>query len=138
MRATLPRRDWRKVVTAAQGIALTLAAAAVLPVTASRIVVAAALALLAESFGRDVWWLWRQRHAVGPRVAARRERSPGKAAALTLLAVVIVWAALVAPTRPWLLTPRAFMRLPLRSEERRVGKAWRHRCVTESLTQVCI
>ena len=34
MRAPLPRRDWRKVVTAAQGITLTIAAAEVLPLDA--------------------------------------------------------------------------------------------------------
>ena len=31
MRAPLPRRDWRKTVTAAQGITLTIAAAGVVP-----------------------------------------------------------------------------------------------------------
>jgi phosphatidylglycerophosphate synthase len=50
MRAQLPPRDWRKTVTAAQGIVLTIAAAKVLPLTATRAVVAVALALLAESF----------------------------------------------------------------------------------------
>jgi hypothetical protein len=102
LRAPLPRRDWRKVVTAAQGIALTVAAADVLPLAATRAVVAVALALLAESFGRDVWWLWRRRQTTEPRVAA-----------FTLLAFVVVWAALVTPTKPWLLTPAEFLRLPL-------------------------
>ena len=37
---------------------------------------AAALALLAESFGRDVWWLWRHRQACdGPVDAAAPRRS---------------------------------------------------------------
>src|SRR5262249_54111250 len=31
----------------------------------------------------------------------------------TLLALAVVWAALVAPIRPWLLTPGSFVRLPL-------------------------
>jgi len=106
MRAPLPRRDWRKVVTAAQGIALTVAAAEILPPAAARIILAVALALLAESFGRDVRWLWRHR---GP----ARHRSRGAALVLTLLALVVVWAALVAPTQPWRLTPGAFVRLPL-------------------------
>ena len=61
MRAPLPRRDWRKVVAAAQGITLTIAAAEVLPPALTRAALAVALALLAESFGRDVWWLWRHR-----------------------------------------------------------------------------
>jgi len=63
MRAALPRRDWRKVVTAVAGIALVVAAADVLPRVLTLLGLAAALALLAESFGRDVYWLWRRRHA---------------------------------------------------------------------------
>jgi phosphatidylglycerophosphate synthase len=113
MRAPLPQRDWRKVVAATQGITLTIAAAEVVPPALTRAALAVALALLAESFGRDVWWLWRHRHAAGPRIAAVRERGPGRAVALTLLALVVVWVALVAPTQPWLLTPGAFVRLPL-------------------------
>lgn len=112
MRAPLPRRDWRKRVTAAQGFALVLAAAELLPVTANRIVLAVALALLAESFGRDTWWLWRRRRAAAVLAAEPPRRSRG-AAVLTALAFVLVWAALVAPTRPWQLTPDRFVRLPL-------------------------
>jgi phosphatidylglycerophosphate synthase len=63
MRAPLPRRDWRKVVTAVAGIALVIAAADGLPRALTLLGLAAALALLAESFGRDVYWLWRRRHA---------------------------------------------------------------------------
>ncbi len=110
MRAPLPRRDWRKVVTAAQGITLTIAAAEVLPLSLTRAALAVALTLLAESFGRDVWWLWRHRHAAGAKVAARRTRDPG---VVTVLALLVVWIALVAPNRPWMLTPGAFVRLPL-------------------------
>ena len=110
MRAPLPRRDWRKVVTAAQGITLTIAAAEVVPAALTRAILAVALALLAESFGRDVWWLWRHRHAAGRGVAPFRTRDPG---VVTLLALLIVWIALVAPNKPWLLTASAFLRLPL-------------------------
>jgi phosphatidylglycerophosphate synthase len=128
MRAPLPRRDWRKVVAAAQGITLTVAAADVLPLGLTRAGLAAALAVLAESFGRDVWWLWRRRHAfgLGPAaveghapglgVAAHAGRGPvraGVSAALTLLALLVVWVALVAPNDPSRLTPGAFVRLPL-------------------------
>jgi phosphatidylglycerophosphate synthase len=115
MRVPLPRRDWRKVVAAAQGITLTVAAAEVLPPDLTRAALAVALALLAESFGRDVWWLWQHRHAAGPRVAVQRRRDRGRAGAVvvTLLAFVLVWVALVAPNRPWMLTPGAFVRLPL-------------------------
>jgi phosphatidylglycerophosphate synthase len=109
--APLPRRDWRKTVTAAQGVALVIAAAGVLPNTASRVLLAVALALLAESFGRDVWWLWRQRRDAPAR--AVRNRHPLVAGALTLLALVVVWGALVAPIRPWQFTLGSFVRLPL-------------------------
>lgn len=61
MRATLPARYWRKVVTAATGIALTIAAADLFPLWARTSVVVIALALLVESFGRDVLWLMRRR-----------------------------------------------------------------------------
>jgi phosphatidylglycerophosphate synthase len=56
LRAQLPPRYWRKVVTAVQGIALTLAASGLVP-TLAGMLVAVALALLVESFGRDVAWL---------------------------------------------------------------------------------
>ena len=42
----------------------------------TRAALAVALALLAESFGRDVWWLWRHRQAsAGAGVAGRRART---------------------------------------------------------------
>lgn len=61
MRATLPFRYWRKVVTAACGIALTVVAAQVVPSPGDLVLAAAALLLLVESFGRDVVWLIRAR-----------------------------------------------------------------------------
>jgi phosphatidylglycerophosphate synthase len=72
MRADLPPRYWRKIVTAMAGIALTVAAADVSQGAAYAGLALAAL-LLAESFGRDVRWLWqRRRHEVlGPAPAAR-------------------------------------------------------------------
>jgi phosphatidylglycerophosphate synthase len=60
MRATLPPRYWRKVVTAVAGIALVVAASGVLPAWGDWAVVLIALALLLESFGRDVVWLIRR------------------------------------------------------------------------------
>jgi phosphatidylglycerophosphate synthase len=63
MRAQLPPRYWRKWVTAVQGITLTVAAAAVLPDWLTTLVLLFAAALLAESFGRDVVWLWHRRPA---------------------------------------------------------------------------
>ncbi len=113
MRAPLPRRDWRKTVTASQGIALVIAAAGVLPLGVSRLLLAIALAMLAESFGRDVWWLWRHRDAAPAPSAAARDRHPAATVVLTLVAFLVVWAALVFPIQPWLLTPGSFVRLPL-------------------------
>ncbi len=71
LRGTLPARYWRKVVAATQGVVLVSAAADVLPRPLAVTAVAAALALLVESFGRDVGWLWRHRlvqpgHRHGP------------------------------------------------------------------------
>ena len=130
MRAPLPPRFWRKVVAATEGIVLAVAAAHVLPMPLARGVLVAALILLAESFGRDVWWLWSRRAATETRAGAgadrtldpaldtpvkrRRRRVPtGFAVALTILAGLIVWAALVAPDQPSAVTPTAFLRVPL-------------------------
>ncbi|HEX6619312.1 MAG TPA: hypothetical protein VF024_06630, partial [Solirubrobacteraceae bacterium] len=81
---------------------------------------AAALAALAASFGECAWWLWRHRDAAGDRAPAGdvgpREGGPlrtGIAVALTVLAVLFVWAALVAPNQPARLHVGAFARLPL-------------------------
>ncbi|MFE9653175.1 CDP-alcohol phosphatidyltransferase family protein [Micromonospora sp. NPDC006431] len=63
MRGTLPPRYWRKVVAAAQGVVLAVAASHLLPPVATAALVAGALALLVESFGHDVAWLWRNRPA---------------------------------------------------------------------------
>jgi len=113
LRAPLPRRDWRKTVTAAQGVALVVAASGVPPLSVSRVLLVVALTLLAESFGRDVWWLWRHRDEAPARPAAGSVRHPATTAVLTVLAVAIVWFTLVFPIRPWQLTPGAFARLPL-------------------------
>jgi phosphatidylglycerophosphate synthase len=60
LRRPVPPRYWRKVVAATQGIVLTVAAAQLLPTVVADLALGAALALLTESFGRDVWWLWLQ------------------------------------------------------------------------------
>ncbi|HEY2311134.1 MAG TPA: CDP-alcohol phosphatidyltransferase family protein [Gaiellaceae bacterium] len=113
LQAPLPRRDWRKTVTASQGVALVVAASGVPPLWLSRVLLAIALVMLAESFGRDVWWLWRHRDEAPARAPAAWVRHPVRAAALTVLALAIVWFTLVFPIRPWLLTPGAFVRIPL-------------------------
>jgi phosphatidylglycerophosphate synthase len=117
MRAPLPPRYWRKVVAATQGVVLTVAAAEVLPLGLAQAALVGALALLCESFGRDVWWLWAHRHASQNHVAAvEKRRGSGRtsiAAALTIAAILLVWVALVAPDHPSRLTLNAFVRLPL-------------------------
>jgi hypothetical protein len=57
LRAAVPFRYWRKVVAAIQGVVLTVAVAAVAPRWLTLAALVVALALLTESFGRDVWWL---------------------------------------------------------------------------------
>jgi phosphatidylglycerophosphate synthase len=103
--APLPPRYWRKVVAAVQGIVLTVAASGVVDRRAGMIAVAAALLLLAESFGRDVIWLYRT--GAGPRTRRALRL------AITVLSVVLVWAALVAPDRDSRLTPAVFVRIPV-------------------------
>jgi phosphatidylglycerophosphate synthase len=119
MREQLPPRHWRKVVAATQGIVLAIAAAGVLPLALTQAALLVALALLAESFGHDVGWLWKHRNAAHSRVAAvpdRHESGPvrtGIAAVLTILAVPLVWGALVAPDQTSQLTLSGFARVPL-------------------------
>ncbi|HXD64581.1 MAG TPA: CDP-alcohol phosphatidyltransferase family protein [Solirubrobacteraceae bacterium] len=157
LRGELPPRFWRKTVAAIQGVMLVLVASHLLSAAVSRAILAVSLALLAESFGRDVWWLWRRRGGTlvaavtdadssltdavatpdasdpetgsggsvppdpasgrapdgGPRPPryprARRWIGP----ALTLVAVVILWAALVFPDQPSDLSFTGFLRIPL-------------------------
>jgi phosphatidylglycerophosphate synthase len=136
LRAQLPPRYWRKVVTATQGIVLTFAAAGLGPLWLTYAALVVALALLAESFGRDVWWSWRHRSAVvepvepvepiepvdpvEPVVPAvpleavgRRRWRPVVTAATDTLAVLLVWFALVAPNQVEHLTGGAFLRIPI-------------------------
>lgn len=61
MREPLPARYWRKVVAAIQGIVLVVAVSGVLPAPVTVAGVAVSLALLVESFGRDIAWQWRHR-----------------------------------------------------------------------------
>lgn len=61
MRRPLPARYWRKVVAAIQGITLLVVSADILPVPTEVAALAIALALLVESFGRDVVWLYLRR-----------------------------------------------------------------------------
>jgi phosphatidylglycerophosphate synthase len=102
--APLPPRYWRKVVAAVQGIVLTVAASGVVG-SSTGIAVAAALLLLAESFGRDVIWLYRT--GAGPRTRRALRLT------ITALSVVLVLGVLVAPDRMYQLTPATFIRIPV-------------------------
>jgi phosphatidylglycerophosphate synthase len=131
MRKPLPPRYWGKFVAATQGVVLTVAAADVLPGDVNRGALVVALALLAESFIRAVWWLRahrvtpssgvtavdapivRRRTPSAPPSARRGPVRTGVATAITIFAFAFVWAALVAPDRPSALTLTAFLRVPL-------------------------
>jgi phosphatidylglycerophosphate synthase len=106
MRTPLPPRRWRKLVAAAQGIVLAVAAAGVLPRGLTQALLVAALAALAASIGECTWWLWRRRDAAPPQRTAI-------AVGATALALLLVWSALVAPHQPGHFTLGAFTRLPL-------------------------
>jgi phosphatidylglycerophosphate synthase len=103
--APLPPRYWGKVVAAVQGIVLTVAASGVLDRRVGMIAVAAALLLLAESFGRNVIWLYRT--GAGPRTR-RAVRI-----VVTVLAVAVVGIDLLVPVRPWQFSLGAFARIPV-------------------------
>jgi len=64
LRTTVPPRHWRKVVAAYAAIALTVAATGLLPLWVDGVVTLIALALLIESFGRDIVWQWGAYRAV--------------------------------------------------------------------------
>jgi phosphatidylglycerophosphate synthase len=120
MRAPLPPRRWRRLVATTQGVVLTVAAAEVVPRALMQSLLVAALALLAASVGQCAWWLWRRRHAAHDHVPEgdvgqpqRTSLRSGIAVALTGLALLLVWTALVAPDQPSRLTLGAFARLPL-------------------------
>jgi phosphatidylglycerophosphate synthase len=105
LRAPLAPRFWRKVVAAVQGVVLTVAASGVTSRLVGMIAVAVALLLLAESFGRDVIWLYRA--GASPRVR-RAVRF-----AIAALALVVLWFALVAPDSTWQFSFDAFVRIPI-------------------------
>ena len=78
LRETSPPRYWCKVVAVIQGVVLVVAVARLLPAPELDLVLVTALALLAESFGRQVSWLWRHRPIAS---APRREQVRVMAAA---------------------------------------------------------
>jgi phosphatidylglycerophosphate synthase len=112
MRAPLPPRRWRRAVAATQGIVLTVVAVGVLPRALAQLLLAVALALLAASVAECVWWLWRRRDT-DAQPPERKQPPAAVGVAVTVLALALVWALLVAPNRPSDLGVAAFARLPL-------------------------
>jgi len=112
LRAAAPPRYWNKVVAAIQGIVLTVAAADVLPRVAIEVLLVVAAALLAESFGREVGWLFRHRQVARHSREAAPTRIAFRSAAIIVLAGLVVWFALLAPTRIAGFVPGAFVRIP--------------------------
>jgi phosphatidylglycerophosphate synthase len=108
LRGVAPPRPWCKVVAVLQGVTLTVAASEVVPIGWTRLALAIALVLLAESFGRETWELWRAAgHDRHDAVRALRSTTG------TVLAVVVTWFALVLPERVTHVTPGAFVSIPL-------------------------
>src|ERR1700758_2333862 len=103
--APLPPRYWGKIVAAVQGIVLTVAASGVVDRLTGMIAVAAALLLLAESFGRNVIWLYRT--GAGPRTR-RAVRFT-----IALFALALLWFALLLPDRIYQISFEAFVRIPI-------------------------
>ncbi|HEU5111496.1 MAG TPA: CDP-alcohol phosphatidyltransferase family protein, partial [Micromonosporaceae bacterium] len=79
LKASLPPRFGRKVVAAMQGIVLAVAASGLVWEPLAVASVAAALAVLLWSFGRDVVWLWATRGQVGADVVAAPTPAPAPA-----------------------------------------------------------
>ena len=123
LRRPVPPRRWRKVVAAIQGITLAVVAADPLPAALATAALLVALALLTESFGRDVVWLWRRRTEPLP---AHRSLAPtsssvdpadfaaiGRGWLLTASAGVLLWFALAGPDAGHRMTASAFLRVPV-------------------------
>lgn len=91
LRRPVPPRRWRKVVAAIQGVSLAVAASDLVPAVVVEAGLVAALALLAESFGRDVWWLARTRQAEAPYPHGGWR---------WMVALAAVWTAMVLPETP--------------------------------------
>ena len=114
LRRPVPPRHWAKVVAAIQGIVLTVAASRLLPDAVAQVALAAALMLLVESFGNDVWWQWRHSHDpadADPAGLAARPVAP--AGVITVAAAVVLWFALAPPRVADGLAPGDFARIPV-------------------------
>jgi phosphatidylglycerophosphate synthase len=109
LRLPLPPRRSAKVIAAIQGVTLAVAASGLLPNGLVRVALAIALLLLIESFGQDCWAQWRRR-AEADRV--ERPDLTGRTW-VTVLAVVMLWFALVHPSLADGIGPADLLRIPL-------------------------
>jgi phosphatidylglycerophosphate synthase len=109
LRHETPPRYWAKIVAATQGLVLTAVVAGVLPRPVALLLTAAALALLSESFGRQVLSLRGQRLERAAHPVARRWAGRG----FTVVAVLLVWVALAWPYRLDRLSVGAFVQIPV-------------------------
>ncbi|TVZ06280.1 CDP-alcohol phosphatidyltransferase family protein [Trebonia kvetii] len=103
--APLPPRYWGKVAAAVTGIVLTVAASGLINRITGMIAVAAALLLLAESFGRNVIWLYRTGADPRARLAVRFT--------IAALALALLWFTLLLPDRTYQFALGNFVRIPI-------------------------
>jgi phosphatidylglycerophosphate synthase len=113
LRLPLPARRSAKVIAAIQGVTLAIAASELLPKQPVRLALAAALVLLVESFGQDIWSQWRRRHEVGGLDAAESSSSPARARLVTAIAGIGLWLALVQPSILDGIGPGDLIRIPI-------------------------
>lgn len=109
LRASAPPRYWCKVVAVVQGVVLAVVATGLVPPVLAVLVTALALALLVESFGRDVVWLFRHRDGRVPAAAGLRRRAGGL---VTVSALLLVWLALLAPDDLGSVSAAAWLAVP--------------------------
>ncbi|MGY1617309.1 CDP-alcohol phosphatidyltransferase family protein [Geodermatophilus sp. SYSU D00691] len=79
LRRQAPPRHWCKVVAVVQAVVLTTAATGVPPTAVTVGALGVVAVLLGESFGREVWWLWRTHRAAPLGVVAAPAVGPAGA-----------------------------------------------------------
>ena len=84
LNAALPPKFSRKVVAAAQGVALVVATAGLLPQPVAAVVVGSALVSLTWSFGRDIAWLWTASRTPKFELVALPAQRPAQRTAVTV------------------------------------------------------
>jgi phosphatidylglycerophosphate synthase len=110
----LPPRYSAKVVAALQGIVLTVAASALIPLVVTRLALVAALVLLFESFARDVRCQWRERLEPLPPLPDPAPVGPlVRPGVVTGAAFIGLWAALTLPGPTTGLALGDVLRIPL-------------------------